>query len=58
MLMGDETPAAALVLLDPVIAHPATLQTTRAHATTLRDALMAGADGVASSSLTSTSSLQ
>jgi len=27
--MGDETPAAALVLLDPVIAHPATLQTTR-----------------------------
>jgi len=56
--MGDETPAAALVLLDPVIAHPATLQTTRAHATTLRDALMAGADGVASSSLTSTSSLQ
>jgi predicted ATPase/class 3 adenylate cyclase len=54
VLMGDETPAAALALLEPIIAHPATEQTTRARATTLRDALMAVAHRATSSSLTST----
>jgi predicted ATPase/class 3 adenylate cyclase len=54
VLMEDETPAAALTLLDSVIAHPATMHTTRARATTLRDALMPGAERLASSNSTST----
>jgi hypothetical protein len=48
--MGDETPAAALALLDSIIVHPATEQTTRARATTLRAALMAVAEHAASGS--------
>jgi predicted ATPase len=54
VLMGDESPAAALALLEPVITHAATEQTTRARATMLRDALMAVAEGAASSGSTST----
>jgi predicted ATPase len=50
VLMGDETPAAALALLDSIIVHPATEQTTRARATTLRAALMAAAEHAASGS--------
>jgi tetratricopeptide (TPR) repeat protein len=58
VVMGDETHAAAVALLEPVIAHPATEQATRARAMTLRDALMAGADRAASSTSTSTRSVQ
>ena len=50
VLMGGETPAAALALLDSIIVHPATEQTTRARAITLRAALMAVAEHAASGS--------